>query len=343
MKIIAVGDPHFHTDNVPEVNLFTTKLEELCQKTNPDLIVLLGDILHTHEKIHTIPLNLAYTLVDKLTQIAPVMILVGNHDYISNQQFLTDNHWMNGMKQWNNVEIVDKVICKEYKDARLIFVPYVPPGRFEHALDTLGTDWKNVDGIFAHQEFFGCKMGAIISADGDRWNEEYPFVISGHIHDKQRPQENVYYCGSSMQRAFGESEERCIPILTWKNHNHTIEEVDLGLPKKKIVYTTLDNVEDVKIPTTDDKIKITLTGDYDDFKSFKKTKRYQDMIKTGTKVVFKPKKKETVEEDDKITDASNFEVILQSLVLKDKNRFLYQAYEYVVHNRQIEVEDVKFL
>ena len=38
------------------------------------------------------------------------LLLVGNHDYINNQQFLTNNHWMNAMKDWNNVTIIDKVI-----------------------------------------------------------------------------------------------------------------------------------------------------------------------------------------------------------------------------------------
>ena len=36
-------------------------------------------------------------------------------------------------------------------------------------------------------------MGAIVSVDGDQWGLDDPYVVSGHIHSKQPPQENIYY------------------------------------------------------------------------------------------------------------------------------------------------------
>ncbi len=66
-------------------------------------------------------------------------------------------------------------------------VPYVPPGRFVEALNIIDNEWwKNVNCIFAHQEFYGCKMGAIESIEGDKWDHSFPLVISGHIHSEQR-------------------------------------------------------------------------------------------------------------------------------------------------------------
>ncbi len=56
--------------------------------------------------------------------------------------------------------------------------------------------WKNVNCIFAHQEFYGCKMGAIESIEGDKWDHSFPLVISGHIHSEQRPQKIFFYPGS---------------------------------------------------------------------------------------------------------------------------------------------------
>ncbi len=52
--------------------------------------------------------------------------------------------------------------------------------------------WKNVNCIFAHQEFYGCKMGAIESIEGDKWDHSFPLVIRGHIHSEQRPQKNIF-------------------------------------------------------------------------------------------------------------------------------------------------------
>ncbi len=348
LKIIAIGDPHFQTDNILEVELFINRIEELCRKQKANFIVILGDLLHTHERLHTIPLNKAYDFVDRMRKISETIVLVGNHDYISNQEFLSKNHWMDGMKEWSNVTIVDKIIIKELDGFKFVFTPYVYLGRFLEALNTSNYDWKKATCIFAHQEFYNCKMGAILSIEGDRWPLDYPQIVSGHIHSNQTPQKNIYYPGASMQHAFGESENTIIPILTWekKNKPYHLEEIDLGLPKKKIIYTDVDRIEDLKLPQTQDKIKITLSGVYDDFKAFKKTRKYKELIQEGRKVVFKPKrttKNDNEEENIEQTDKTNFTSILSALINKSKNPFLNQAYELIINNKEINEDDVIFL
>lgn len=352
MKVIAIGDPHFKTDNIPEVNLFIERMESLCKKECPDLIVILGDLLHTHERIHSVPLNKAYEFVNKIRNISHTFILVGNHDMYNNQQYLSENHWMNGMKEWNNVTIVDQVIYKVINDIHLVFCPYVYPGRFIEALQTVKEyDWKKAHCIFAHQEFYGCKMGAIVSVEGDKWDEEYPNVISGHIHSRQNLQKNIYYCGSSMQHAFGESEINIIPILTFLDKNYELREVDLELPRKKIIYTDIESINDIKPIENEDKVKISISGLYDEFKAFKKTKKYKELISSGTKVVFKPKKikyedhekKDEKEQPIQSVEETDFIKILQSLINNDKNNYLYQVYELVVNNKNINEEDILFL
>lgn len=339
MKVIAIGDPHFRTDNIPEVNLFIERIETLCKKENPDFIVVLGDLLHTHERIHTIPLNKAYELISRLSNLALTFVLVGNHDMISNMQFLTENHWMNGLKRWKNVKIVDKVINFDIDDYRFVFSPYVSPGRFLEALETLEVDWKTATCIFAHQEFFGCKMGAIISTEGDKWDSSYPCVISGHIHSRQTL-ENVYYCGSSLQHAFGENENNIIPILEWKSEieEYKLKEINLDLPRKRIVYTELDEInseEFVLEGKSQDKIKISVSGNYEEFKAFKKTKKYREIISKGNKIIFKPRKIDLIEESETIEELKTreeneqlgFNSILQSLIETEDNKYLFDLYK----------------
>ena len=60
-------------------------------------------------------------LVNNMRLLAPTYILVGNHDFQNNSQFLTDNHWMTGMKEWKNTVVVDKVVTKEINGELLIF------------------------------------------------------------------------------------------------------------------------------------------------------------------------------------------------------------------------------
>jgi hypothetical protein len=89
---------------------------------------------------------------------------------------------MNSLKNWNNIQIVDKVIDKDY----YMLCPSVFPGRFIEAIETETKHCRKKKLIFAHQEFKGCKMGAIVSTVGDEWEEKYPFIISGHFHDNQK-------------------------------------------------------------------------------------------------------------------------------------------------------------
>ena len=346
--VLFIGDPHFMVTNIPEVEIFIERITKLATDKKPDLIIIAGDLLHTHERLHTLPLNKAYEFVDKMRKITKTYVLVGNHDYIQNQQFLTENHWMNGMKEWSDTVIVDSVITEIINDVLFTFVPYVPPGRFQEALETIpSSSWKKSDCIFAHQEFFGCKMGAIVSVEGDKWPLDYPEIISGHIHSKQKPQNNIYYSGSAMQHAFGESTKNIIAYLKFEPNQkgYKLDEIDLNLPRKKIVYMDVENIDDYELPKEEekDKIKITVSGSYDQFKALKKTKKYKKLVKEGIKVVFKAKKIENEKKlSDNIVNETAFTTILNEIVNQQKDIYLYETYELVVNNTIIN-KDVVYL
>ena len=348
-RVIIVGDQHFKIDNIQEVDLFISKITELVKGHMPDFVVLLGDLLDTHERIHTIPLNRAYRFIKNISDLAKTFVLVGNHDMINNQEFLTEGHWLNALKEWKNVTVVDRVVSCNINSHSFILTPYVANGRFIEALHTSDADWKNATCIFAHQEFYGCKMGAFNSIDGDKWDLDYPNVISGHIHLNQRPQKNIYYPGSSMSVAFGESNKNIIALLTFNDQpGYSIDEITLDLPKKKIIYVDSESVDTLDIKKTDDKIKVSISGVYEDFKAFKKTKKYKELIDTGVKVVFKPKKIEI--KNQKITikeslenNLNNFSDIIRNIIDGEKNAYLYQAYEIVVNSKEIKADDIMFL
>lgn len=412
ISILCIGDPHFQVSNIPEVDLFIKKTLELVKERRPNLIVILGDILHTHEKLHTIPFNKACDFVDALRAFSKTFVIVGNHDYINNKQHLTENHWMNCLKDWKNVVVVDKVIEHKimYNNSAesaesFVFVPYVYPGRFIEALDTLNpsehsisietSSWRNARAIFAHQEFFGCKMGAIISSEGDKWPLDYPCVISGHIHARQILQPNIYYTGSAMQHAFGESKSNILALLHFSHGESTYEreEIDLKLPRKKIIYMDVEDIESYIIPTSStsssiveeeketqkgdeikeecgegdttetissdiklkDQLKLTISGNYEEFKALKKTQKYKNIIASGAKIVFKPKKiskttssagdeqegvKEHTDTDTDIGGKRDFNTILSDIVTKEGDQYLYQVFELVVNGKDIDPEEV---
>jgi DNA repair exonuclease SbcCD nuclease subunit len=347
IKVIVVGDPHFKTDNGEESSIFVERLEKLIIAENPDMCVILGDVLHTHERLHTTPYNDACDFIRRVRDLTPTYVLVGNHDQINNQQYLNSNHWMNPLKEWENVTIVDTVVSKRVGDNMFYFVPFVPPGRFVEALET-NPGWQEADCIFAHQEFFGCSMGAISSVDGDKWPETNPYVVSGHIHSRQTLQPNLFYPGSAMQHAFGESEKNIIPVFTFNEEGFTKREIDLKLPRKKTLYMDVQEIDDFVVPSTEDTYKVTLSGNYDQFKAFRKTKKFKSMTKAGLKVVFKPRKiKKTVQDSEKHEEeapkSQGFQETLRDLVMKEKDPRLAQAYEAVVNSKDLGVDDILFL
>jgi DNA repair exonuclease SbcCD nuclease subunit len=351
MKIAIIGDVHIKPDNIPDIRLFQSRLLTELAKHRLDFIVVLGDILHSHENLHTEALNQANILVESLRRLCKVYLLVGNHDMINNSQFLTPNHWMNVFKEWENVVVVDKVvetsISSDSSDKKFVFVPYVPNGRFREALNTLETTYTDATIIFAHQEFKGVKMGAIISAHGDEWDEKDPFVVSGHIHSHQLLGTNILYTGSSLQNAYGESENNYLFIYDSELSDKKIDcliKIDLDLPRKVIVYSTIENIETAikNNASSNKKTKISISGTAEEFTAFKKSSSYVNAIESGVVIVHKPTRKEKGERTKLLegtrvgSDCIGFNAILHDLIENDKSEYkreMREMYTFVMNEK----------
>lgn len=363
LKVLVIGDPHFQAENLPEVIEMIKKVHQVAQEKQPNLIVVLGDLLHTHEKVHVDPLNQAYLFIQMLRGICKTYVLVGNHDMTSNGQFLNDRHWMNGMKEWDNVVIVDRIMTHEENGLHFVLAPYVYPGRFFEALATCEKDWKSADCIFAHQELRGCQLGSMISEEGDTWPETYPLVISGHIHTKHWSQENVYYPGSVLQHAFGEGNSptdgsaKTISMISFESKmKPVVTEIDLGMSRKCIVYVKASDMltdkshwEEIhekteKIVQNGDKVKICISGTSSDLKQLRNSEAYKSLSHNSkaTKIVLKPEIVKSsmevnisVDHDEEIPDLKiqSFESILEEKILSKTNPLLFAFYEEIVNNR----------
>jgi DNA repair exonuclease SbcCD nuclease subunit len=298
--VLAIGDPHFKVANVAESEQMTVNLIKVASQINPTFIVDLGDTLHRHETIHVAPLMRAENMLKQLSQIAPTYILIGNHDRPNNSNFLTDEHPFNALKEWHNMKVVDTTYEAIHNDQRFIFVPYVPPGRFQEALDRLTPSTVKEMAIFAHQEFYGAKMGAIVSNDGDKWPLENSLIVSGHIHDYDEPQPNIIYTGTPMQHAFGDRSDKTVSIFrfysngTWKQ-----ERIDLGLIKREIKYLRPDQVHDF-MPDPNKLIKVVIKGEDSEIKGVVKLEKIKELKKMGVMVAFKT----MLSNDDPITNST---------------------------------------
>jgi len=310
MNILCIGDLHFRSEETETINLFISNMTNYFQSNkNIDIIVLLGDILHSHEKIYSESMNLAIRFFKCCKDIALTYCIVGNHDFTNNSGFLTNNHWLNVCKEWSNFIVVDKptfYTSTNNSNLQLLFIPYVPDGSFLKALQVAditypNLKWINSHVIFAHQLFDGANMGSIIANGVEKWDEEYPLCISGHIHSKQKIQPNLYYTGSTLYTSYSDLSKKSLLLLSlqFSDDNNLIikmKDVDTGIPRK-IVYT-FDLEENNIHHKIEEKlkkiniqkfsgIKFIIKGLYESLKHFKNSSVYKSCVETGIKVVLK--------------------------------------------------------
>jgi DNA repair exonuclease SbcCD nuclease subunit len=291
---LVIGDPHLMNKNTLLNEAYVSEVIKIASTSKPTFIVILGDILDTHETIKVAPCKVATEeLISGLAKISPVFLIIGNHDLSDPNQFLTDNHIFNPLKRWRNVTVIDYPRYVNIGHKEFVMCPYVPPGRFMDALDRVTEDgyaWDLADCIFAHQEFYGAKYGGLgPSVKGDKWNEDYPPVISGHIHDEQLVGENVYYPGASIQHSFGENHKKYVWLVdftteTDESHPHFHHtKISLGINRQRMMVVDVSDVYDFdeRIPEKYRRFKLKVEGTHTEISAFKKSKKHTSLKSKG--------------------------------------------------------------
>lgn len=362
LQVLCIGDPHYKVSNVRETREFETSLFTwLQQGERPDLIVCMGDVLDRHETIHVSPLERATAFLRRLTEFAPTYVLIGNHDRPNNSTFLTDEHPFNALKYWqvdqqhHPITVVDTTIKREHHGHQLIFVPYVPPGRFTEALSHLRTamcpwgtslEWieehlKDVSALFTHQEFYGSVMGGTMkSSAGDKWSPMGPPIFNGHIHDYGQPQPNIYNIGTPFQHAFGDREDKTISWVTLINpKEHTHRRIDLGLTKKRIVELTCAEVTNF-VPDPQFQTKLVIIGTSAELKQIAKLYHVKQLADRGIKVVYKDSG-ETAAQNQRLTselsDSGRGDTTTFNQLRSQGNvSYLQRLYQGVAHDEPLQ-------
>lgn len=188
---------------------------------------------------------------------------------------------------------------------------------------------------------------SIISENVEKWPDDSPLLISGHIHDKQQVKDNLIYVGSCMMHAFGESTNKTLLSLTFnrKNEKPLFEEIKLPLQTKVIKYMDIQQFANVKLDSipTNCTVKFSVSGSEADYKKLKKSTLYKEISASHHKINFQPTKLVLSEQKNllsQITNSSciqgnttNFEDILQQLVASDNNPHLTELCRTYLHEQ----------
>ncbi len=337
-KCIVIGDPHFKPKNTRDVDIAITETLRLCQHHRPDFIVILGDVLDTHEVVYTPAYKRACTWIEALSHITHVYVLIGNHDYINQTQFLSEEHIFGALKLWPNVTIVDHVIMDTICGLPFLFSPYVEPGRLIQALSTCSS-WRTAHTLFAHQEFFKVKMNSKSSEEGDHWDADYPNVISGHIHETQKVEPNIYYPGSLMQHDHGDSSFKSVWVVTFSVEGCFSYETFVleGIKSRMTIELSFQDVYtwDPLPWIAKHHVRLNLTGTQEENKVFEKSELCHSLKQMGIKL--KPIVPKIRHTHDRIAMArpssgtySSFHDILDQLV-KTKTDTVQEVYAWLQH------------
>lgn len=316
-KILFIGDPHFKKDNGNETALMTQQMYNIITFENPNVIVILGDLMHYHEKSYTPQHVNSYRFIDILHTYMPIgsilIILIGNHDRMNNKVFMNDEHVFNPYKKWPNTYIIDTItpinIKFNEKEFKILAIPYVETGRFTEVLTSKGYanfseklktiygtknfkmseylneityNLKDINLVLCHQEFLKCKMNSIESAEGDFYPIDLPMCVSGHIHDEDELQPNLYYPGTPIQHSYGDSKDKCLSIFIYDENFKMIKNRRLALDIPKKLQFTMTPQELLSfVPPPNSNIKIKLKGNAQENADIMKLDYVVELLRKG--------------------------------------------------------------
>jgi DNA repair exonuclease SbcCD nuclease subunit len=164
-----------------------------------DIIVHLGDLFDNRNVIPINLLNYGMDVVEKISTIAPLHIIVGNHDLWSKSS--SEVNSIRPFKWIPNVSVYDSPETIEYNGLKILMMPYI-----ENRLDQIDiiNSNKDCDYLFCHSDLNGCKMHltSVAHKNSDKIDindfKSFSKVMSGHIHLVQK-NKNFTFCGSIFQ------------------------------------------------------------------------------------------------------------------------------------------------
>lgn len=288
ITVLSIGDTHITGNCLQECLDLFEQIYKVVEKLKPSVIVHMGDLLNDFGHNKTAPVVEAIDFLKRLSQYTKTYMITGNHEKINNSDFMSKYHPYRGIGN-DQLIIVDNVTVAYEKGFKFVFVPYVPPDRYFEALDTKKDEIGNfntVTGFYSHEEFHGVPMNSIQSIHGAKWLRDYPINISGHIHKRCKPQENIIYVGSSRQTTFAETEDKFISLFTFKKGVKMPDEecIDLQLPKK---MTCIVNARDILSwqPPENAIIKLCIEGTSAELKSVAKLDYIKQLKSKNIKIV----------------------------------------------------------
>lgn len=258
MKLLWIGDPHLKLSNLKEAELFLAQVKKLINDTNPDKVIIAGDLLDTFAVIRSEVLDLWSKF---FRDIKDCYVIVGNHDMAG-----VDNgvHALEAFKAYPGVTIVDEEFSIYADGMTICMLPFFRDKPFfEATCKTFHGDY-----LFCHQSFNGAQFenGFFDPHGADpECVSGFKAVLSGHVH-KEQQFKNIYYPGTPFQHNFGDAGEAkgVFTIELTKEGYNVLEKHTLDMPTFNVIEmdsipTLLNKITRIE-PNKSSNYKLVATG-----------------------------------------------------------------------------------
>ena len=251
MKRIAhISDTHIRNLKYHEEYRHVFKeLYDSLKQENPDYIVHTGDLAHTKTQLSPEYFELASNFLKSLADIAPTIMILGNHD----------GNLKNGDRQDAVTPIIEALQHPNFTLLKNSGEYSPEPGLTFNVLSVFDRDnWQrpsdsnSINIALYHGSIMGSELNSEYAMDHGEDDitifESFDYAMLGDIHRTQYldPDKKVWYAGSTVQQNFGES--RLKGYLMWNIHDKDRHTVDKRLFQSPRPFVTIKLNKDGTLP-----------------------------------------------------------------------------------------------
>ena len=254
MKRIAhISDTHIRNLKYhDEYKHVFKEIYDSLKQEQPDYIVHTGDLAHTKTQLSPEYFEMASNFLKSLSDIAPTIIILGNHD----------GNLKNGDRQDAVTPIVETLqhpnltLLKnsgEYSpESGLTFnvLSVFDRGNWQEPSDN-----SAINIALYHGAIRGCQVGSGFSLEHGEDDmsifKKFDYAMLGDIHRLQHldKEKRVWYAGSTVQQNFGESERK--GYIIWNIHSKDKHSVEARLFRSPRPFVTINLNKDGTLPDSD--------------------------------------------------------------------------------------------
>lgn len=270
-KIFLIGDTHIglgYPNNVDKwfkihQEYFSDFLIPLLKDKvkSGDIIVHLGDLFDNRNIIPINLLNYGMDIIEEISKIAPIHIIVGNHDLWSKSA--SEINSVRPFKYIPNVKIYNYPEILEFNNLKILMMPFIEKKSEQIKIIN---EYQNCDYLFCHSDLNGCKMHltSVAHKNNDKIDindfRSFKKVRSGHIHLAQSNKQFTFV-GSIFQMDRNDmGDQKGIFVIDTLDDSEEFYPNNISPRFKKLEILTEEDVDKLDTLNTKDYIDLYISN-----------------------------------------------------------------------------------